>query len=137
MEDTIDKEKFIGEAAVLRFKDEQAKIKLMKIPSHQQNTLVLYRLADVVVALGIRLQKFKESPLSIDEFESAELDSLYVKELDPQQEWVQSIDSKLKLDDVPSGMEREKRGENPQEEWHSHTPKGPPGSPPIGSTTVI
>jgi hypothetical protein len=38
----------------------QAKIKLMKIPSHQQNTLVLYRLADVVVALGIRLQKFKE-----------------------------------------------------------------------------
>lgn len=115
----------------------QAKIKLMKIPSHQQNTLVLYRLADVVVALGIRLQKFKESPLSIDEFESAELDSLYVKELDPQQEWVQSIDSKLKLDDVPSGMEREKRGENPQEEWHSHTPKGPPGSPPIGSTTVI
>ena len=69
----------------------EAKIKLMDIPSHRVKTRTLYRLSDVVVAIGLRMKRFEDSGLDIDAFEGLEMQALYAEKEDLTGKWLGEV----------------------------------------------
>ena len=63
----------------------------MDIPSHTVKTRTLYRLSDVVVAIGLRMKRFEDSGLDIDAFEVFEMQALYRKKQDPTDKWLGEV----------------------------------------------